>query len=403
VGEETIKLTNKHKQQTVNWLIFISVLLVATNLRVPLTSVGPLIPTIREDLLINNTLAGFITTIPLLALAFISPLVPKVANRTGMGKAILISLIILIAGFLIRSYTGVVGLFTGTIIIGVAIAFGNVLLPGFIKLNFPLRVGLVTGFYSIFMNTTGAIGSGLSVPLTTLGNIGWNGSLAFFVILAIIALISWSVLMTRAEIKEINISSSQTKRKTNMWKSKLAWSITLFMGLQSLVFYTLVTWLPDLLLHHDYSQSEAGWMLFLLQISLFPTTFLVPIFAERMKDQKALSILGASLFLFGSLGLLFGSGFLIILSVMSFGLGSGVTFSLSMMFFTLRTTDAQQAAEVSGMAQSIGYLLAAIGPVLFGALYDLTGTWVGPMSLLIISALVLFVVGIQSGRKHVIE
>lgn len=390
-------------QQTrmMNWFLFIGILLVGANLRVPLTSVGSLIPIIRDDLAINNALAGFITTIPLIAFALISPIVPKIANRISMERAILYSMLLLTIGFLIRSYIGVFGIFFGTVLIGIAISFGNVLLPGFIKLNFPIQVGLVTGMYSVIMNLFGALGSGLSVPLASIGKMNWNGSLAFWGILSLIALVCWGLQLKKNNNKEMQVKTSE--EKGTMWKSPLAWSITIFMGLQSLVFYTLITWLPDLLLRHEFSSSEAGWMLFLLQISLFPSTFLVPIIAERMKNQKLLSAAGAVLFFLGVLGLLIGQGFILILSTVFIGLASGTTFSLSMMFFSLRTTSGQQAAEISGMAQSIGYLLAATGPVLFGAFYDITNSWILPMGMLMLCAVIMFVVGIQSGSARVIE
>lgn len=401
-----ITLETESQTKKGNLIIFLTILIVGTNLRVPLMSVGSLIPTIRESLDLNHALAGSITTIPLLAFALISPLVPRISHRITMEKTLFYSMVILLLGFFIRSYLGASGLFLGTIIIGVAISAGNVLIPGFIKLNFPLKVGFITGLYSVAMNATGALGSGVSVPLSTIGGMGWRGSLAFWAILPVIALIFLWIQMKKGLAKEEpqdlrTADASQTK-EIPIWKSPLAWSVTFFMGLQSLILYTVVTWLPDLLLNHDYSASQAGWMLFLLQISLFPTTFIVPLIAEKMKSQRLLGAFGPVLFILGLLGLLVGKGFIIVLSVILIGLASGTTFSLSMMFFSLRTKSAKQAAAISGMSQAIGYLLAAIGPVLFGGLYDLTNAWVLPMSMLLTAAFMLLIAGVQSGRDRVI-
>src|SRR5699024_2585233 len=160
-----------------SWLLIIGVILVSTNLRGPFTSVGALIPFIRNDLDISNALAGSITTLPLLAFALISPFAPKIANRIGMEWTITLSLILLIIGIVIRSFGEIVFLFTGTFFIGLAIAIGNVLIPGIIKMNFPLKIGLMTGMYAIFMNLFGALGSGISVPFASTGNFGWQGAL----------------------------------------------------------------------------------------------------------------------------------------------------------------------------------------------------------------------------------
>src|SRR5699024_4126040 len=166
-------------------------------------------------------------------------------------------------------------------------------------------------------------------------------------------------------------------------------------------FYTLITWLPDILQSNGYSSSSAGWMVFLMQFSLIPFTFIMPVVAEKMKNQVGLSIGTAVLFIVGFLGLLQGSAMLALWAIL-LGIAGGSAFSLSMMFFTLRTRDGQEAAELSGMAQSFGYLLAAVGPVLVGALHDITGGWVMPLTLLIIISVIVLIAGIASGKEGVI-
>ncbi len=179
--------------------------------------------------------------------------------------------------------------------------------------------------------------------------------------------------------------------------------LTLFMGGQSLAFYTLITWLPDILQSNGYSSSSAGWMVFLMQFSLIPFTFIMPVVAEKMKNQVGLSIGTAVLFIVGFLGLLQGSAVLVPLWAILLGIAGGSAFSLSMMFFTLRTRNGQEAAELSGMAQSFGYLLAAVGPVLVGALHDITGGWVMPLTLLIIISVIVLIAGIASGKEGLVS
>lgn len=390
--------TVKTNHSKAGWLLLIGVVLVAANLRVPLTSVGALISFIRDDLNISNAVAGSITTLPLLAFAFLSPFAPKIANRIGMEWTIALSLITLIIGFIVRSLTGITFLFIGTLFIGLAIAIGNVLIPAVIKINFPLRIGLMTGIYAVFMNIFGALGSGLSAPIASLNNFDWKGALGIWGVLAIIALIIWiPQLRTNRDNPKADTESSP---KGSLWRSSLAWQVTLFMGCQSLLFYTLITWLPDILQVNGYSSTAAGWIVFLMQFALIPATFIIPVIAERLKNQVGLSIVAASFFIIGFIGLLIpGSALLLPLWAIMFGIASGSAFSLSMMFFTLRTKDGQEAAELSGMAQSIGYLLAAIGPVLVGALQDLTSGWTIPIMILIIISFIVLINGIAAGKE----
>lgn len=394
---EQAKINSKKK-----WLLMIGVILIAANLRAPLTSIGSLITSIRTDLDMSHALAGTITTLPLLAFALLSPFAPKIAHKITMEKTIFLSLVVLAIGIILRSLFGTVALFAGTILIGVAIAFGNVLLPGFIKMNFPLKVGIMTGMYGVFMNIFAALGSGLSVPLTSIGNIGWEGSLAFWAIPVFIAIAVWAPQMKKVK-EPTNYSTATPEEKLSLARSPLAWAITVFMGLQSLIFYTLVTWLPEILEGMGYSMSQAGWMLFLMQLAIIPFTFIIPVLSEKMKSQSLLAGATALMFIFGITGVLIGNQSFIPISVIMIGIGAGSAFSLSMMFFSMRTRNAVEASDMSGMAQSFGYLLAATGPIAFGALHDLTNSWTMPLLMLMGLAVVILIVGIVAGRDKVIS
>lgn len=396
MNDETISSTINNNTKY-SLLLLVGIVLVGSNLRVPLTSAGALIPLIRDELGISNALIGTITTLPLLAFALLSPFAPKIANRIGMEVTIALSLVLLIIGIAIRSFSGSLSLFAGTILIGLAIAVGNVLIPGIVKMNFPLKIGLMTGIYAIFMNLFGALGSGISVPVSSIGNFGWQGALGIWGLLTIVSLIIWLPQLRKNNKNEI--ADVKTEKKNSLWRSPLAWKITIFMGGQSLMFYTLVTWLPDILNSNGYNSNTAGWMVFLMQFALIPATFIVPVIAEKMKNQVVLSIVTASLFFIGFAGLLQGSPALVPLWAILLGIAGGSAFSLSMMFFTLRSKDGKEAAELSGMAQSFGYLLAAVGPVLVGALHDMTDGWMAPLLLLILISIVLFIVGVGSGKE----
>lgn len=414
---------SSYSKRTAPIMLIIGIACIAANLRAPLTSVGPLVNLIRDNLHISNTLAGMITTLPLFAFALFSPVAPGLARRFGAKLVLLWSVALLTVGILLRSWSGSFGLFLGTAILGLSISIGNVLIPSLIKKEFPERVGVMTGVYSVSMNIFAAMASGISIPLAAGLGLGWTGALRIWAILSFISIILWIPQMKRKnrkipamgeiidvgiktnmpkihrEIDEITIAEESTNRKVNLWKSPLAWQVTLYMGLQSMVFYCMVAWLPDILIKHGMNLGQAGWMLSLMQLALIPITFLGSVLAGRKANQRSLVVIGSMCILTGLLGLLFGASELAFLWVIILGVGGGFTFSLSMMFFSLRTENADEAARLSGMAQSIGYLLAAFGPMLFGYLHDATNNWTVPLIILIGVAGICLYAGLGASRN----
>ncbi|WP_139997400.1 CynX/NimT family MFS transporter [Paenibacillus paridis] len=381
-------------------LIILGIIVIAANLRAPLTSVGPLVSFIRDNVRISNTLAGLITTLPLLAFALLSPLVPKLGRRYGVERIILIALIFLTVGIVIRSLSGTANLYIGTAILGFAIAICNVLLPSLIKRDFPNKIGSMTGIYSISMSLFGAIASGISVPLAVNAGLKWQGALGIWGILSFVSILCWLPQLRNQTKQTTTISQQIASNEVNVWQSPLAWQVTLFMGIQSMIFYVLIAWLPEILKQQGIDSNQSGWYLSIMQLALLPFTFIVPVIAGRMSSQRLLVVIITILLLTGTLGLLYGSSNIILLWIIILGIGGGCAFSLSMMFFGLRTENAHQAAELSGMAQSIGYLLAAIGPILIGFLHDLTNSWNLPLFILLGASVLLFIVGIGAGRNR---
>lgn len=384
------------------WLIVVGIVFIAANLRAPLTSVGPLVSFIRDDLHISNTMAGMITTLPLLSFALFSPIVPKLGRKYGMETVILISIVFLTFGITLRSMSGITSLYVGTAVLGLAISVSNVLLPSLIKRGFPERIGLMTGVYSISMNLLGAIASGISVPIAIGAGYGWQGALGIWGVLSFISILFWLPQMKRRN-ERASASHHQTEEShVNLWRSGLAWHVTLFMGLQSMVFYVLIAWLPAILVEQGINSDQSGWMLSIMQLALLPFTFIVPIIAGRMSSQRPLVIVTSILLLIGTLGLLYGSPNMTMLWIIALGIGGGFAFSLSMMFFGLRTDNAGQAAELSGMAQSVGYLLAASGPTLFGYLHDVTDSWTIPLLILVGASVLILVFGLGAGKDRTV-
>lgn len=383
------------------WLIFAGIILIAINLRAAITSVGPLIGIIREDTGISSTMAGMLTTLPLLAFALLSPMAPAMAKKWGLETTLLLSMVVLTFGIGIRSISSPVTLLLGTAFLGMAIAVGNVLLPSMVKRDFPRHIGLMTGTYSASMNLLAAIASGVSIPLATQAGLGWQGSLLIWASLSVLALIVWLIQRSSSD-KTVEVRSTATKQQSVL-RSPLAWYITLFMGLQSFTFYVNISWLPEILRSQGMDYSAAGWMLSILQFVSLPFSFIIPVLAGRNPNQRLLVTISALSMLTGYAGLLSGMSSLNLLWVMLVGISGGANFSLSLMFFTLRTRTAHEAAALSGMAQSLGYLLAAVGPMLIGFLHDATNGWKVPLMILAGVVVVLFFFGFSAAKPGYIS
>jgi len=382
-------------------LMILGIIFVSFNLRAPITSVGPIIALIKKEYLLNNSMAGFVTTLPLIAFAIFSPYVPKLSFKFGDGLTMLGGLILIFIGEIIRSYTNSFGLFLGTTLIGLGIAIGNVLLPSIIKYNFSKHIGIIISIYITSMCSFAAIGSGLSVPLVTKLSFTWRNSLGIWIILILIAIGIWIPQLRKKEIFNNNSTNKQLK-SNSIWKSPLAWWVTLFMGTQSFLFYSLVAWLPAIIVSKNMTFEFSGSMLLFYQLVSLPTTLIVPIVAAKFKSQKLISIIILSFYLLGMTLLFFAkTKFLIMLSLLFMGLSAGGGISLAILFLSFRTPNAKKAAELSGMAQSAGYLIASIGPILIGFLFDLTNSWNSTMIILIIAILFLIFCGIKAGKDEV--
>ena len=371
--------------------------LLATNLRSALTSVAPLIGQIRTDTGISNGLAGLLTTLPLLAFAVLSPITPRLGRRFGMERVLLASMLVLAAGILLRSAGAAATLFLGTAVLGAAIAIGNVLLPGLVKRDFPERAGLMTSTYSTAMAISAAVAAGVSFPIAYQTGIGWQASLALWAVLALVAAVAWLPQIRSA--RPTNASDETSHGISSLWRSPLAWQVTLFMGLQSLVYYVTLTWLPEILQEEaGMSASQAGWMLALAQAVGIATMSLAPVLADRRPSQQGVVVAAVTLSGAGTLGLLFAADAATVVWVVLLGLGQGACFSLALTLFALRAPDSEHTAALSGMAQSVGYLLAAAGPFLFGVLRDATHAWTVPLVLLFAVAVCLLITGLGAAR-----
>ena len=375
-------------------LLVAGIVFIALNLRPALTGVGPLIGDIRQDTGLSNAALGLLTTLPLLAFGVISALTPLVTRRLGLERTLAAALLLLTAGILLRAIPSVTLLFTGTILLGIAIAFGNVLLPSLVKRDFPNHTGIMTSVYSSSMGAGATVAAGISVPLAL--EFGWRGSLAAMAVPAMIALVAWLPQLGFRTLPQTTKTLKESLR--DLGRSSVAWQVASFMGLQSLTFYVILAWLPEILQSRGLEASYSGWMLALSQGTGILGTMLVPTWAGRLRNQRpiiwVLGVLeGVSL-----LGMFSPVESLIPLWVSMIGFVLGGTFGLALLFIVLRTSDTETATELSGMAQSIGYLMASAGPILFGYLHDVARGWSVPILFLVVVLIAKIVTGLGAGR-----
>ena len=395
--------TSIQNNKTARILLFLGVVFFASNLRAPLTSVGPVIGEISEDLGLSNVAAGLVTTIPLLAFGFLSALVPRVSQKKGMEKILMFSLFVLIFGLFVRSWGSIVTLFLGAAFVGAAITVGNVLMPAFIKERYPQQMGFITGIYMVVMNLVAALAAGFSIPLGEITGLQWRGSIGIWIVIAILSVFFWWPQVSSSQLSEQDIEKNLPTPMGKMYKSGLAWAVTLFMGLQSLLFYSLAAWLPKVVQGWGMSSYDSGWVLSVIQLAQLPVTLIGAMLASKMKDQKLLVILTGILFFVGLGGILAGQTTFIFLCSIIIGIASGMAFSLATLFLVLRTENTAQAARLSGMAQGIGYLLAGTGPAIFGHLFDMTNSWTASFLFLIVMAAALLISGLIAGKNHLIR
>lgn len=379
-----------------NWLLFIGILLVGANLRAPITSIGVALPDIKMDLEMSNSAVSVITVVPLLAFSVISLFAARTSNKMGLEKTIFLALCLIFIGVLVRSITDISWLYIGTVLIGIGIGFGNVLAPAMIKAKFPLHIGIMTGYYTVVMNVFGGLSSYGTAPLVKAFN--YNIAISVIGIITLITIIIWSFQLKGTQ----ETATALPRKSVNVWKSPLAWQITILMGGQSLIFYSLINWLPAYLSHSGMSINEAGAYLSIMQIAIIPFTFITPIFATKMKSQFLLTFITGICFIVG-VTIMLVVPHLAIISTILIGVAGGLAFGLVNTFFSLRTEHIQTSAKLSGMAQAVGYLVAAIGPLLFGILHDMTGEWTASLSILLITAIVITLFGSQAGRNRTIE
>ena len=383
-----------------NQTMMLSVILVAFCLRIIITGVGPLLPEITESLGLSGSASGLLTTLPLIAFAAVSSLAGGLGRRWGEGHTISIGLCLILLGTVLRSIAGVAGLYIGTAIVGIGTALGNVLLPAVVKAEYPTRVGQVTAFFTVAMVAAAALALALNVPLANAG-LGWRGALLVWGAAVVITLIVWRKnAFLRLEATEQPEAAAPEKP---IWKSGLAWCVMLYFGINSLIFYAIIGWLPTILQSSGMESGTAGMVTALYQmVSLIPS-LVVPTLAGRRQDQRGWLLLGSVLNIIGIITLMSSTAAAAqVTATVILGLANGCAFSMGLALMGFRAKNAVDAARLSGFAQSAGYALAATGPMVVGWLYDLTPNWNIGLGYVLFTSVVALLAGQRAGRNETV-
>ncbi|MBB4754022.1 MFS transporter [Actinoplanes lobatus] len=345
-----------------------TIFLVALCLRPAITAVGPLLPQISVDVGLGEAAQGLLGALPLLAFAFVSPQVHRMAGRLGMERAVLAALLVLAVGTLVRSYTGHAGLWVGTMVIGCAIAVGNVLVPAIVKRDYASNVSRATGFYTAFITIGASAASAVAVPVADA--VDWRLSLAVWGGLALAVAAVWLPRARTTPVPEVVAVTGSVA----VWRQPRAWMITAFMGLQSTCFYVLVTWLPTIEIAAGFPEQVAGLHLFLFQGMGILGGLTIPLLLRDPGTRQLGAVVASLPVIVAVLGLLAAPGLAVVWAGIA-GLGQGAALVTALTLISLGGRTAAETTRLSGMAQSLGYLLAAAGPVAAGILAEQTGAW----------------------------
>lgn len=376
----------------------VAVVAVGLTLRGPVSSVGPLLGELRRGAGLSSTAAALLTSLPLVCFGLVSPLAPVVAGRLGLHRAVVLGSAVLAAGLALRA-AGTPGLFAGTVLVGAGIALGNVLLPAVAKQDFAGRAPQVTGMITSSMALSAALGAGLAQPLRALLG-GPLASLAVWTLPAVVAVLAWLPHVADGGRSR----SAHAVSVLPVLRDPLARAVTAFFGLQSLTFYTVLAWLPQVLRDDaGLSAAAAGAVLAAVALLGVPVSLVVPRLAARRPRQRREVVAVSALNLAGIAGLVLAPAAAPVVWSLLLGLGTGASFPLALTLVVLRSRDGAQTARLSAAAQGAGYLVAAAGPLLVGALHDATGGWA--VALLALAALVVLqlAVGLRAARAALVE
>lgn len=352
----------------------LGIVLIGTVLRSPFTALPTILGDIAQGLGVEVSSLGILTSLPLLMFALFSAFASRLAHKIGLEHLFTYCLLLLTIGSVIRIFNLPL-LYLGTLIVGASIAIFNVLLPSMIQANQPQKISLLTTLYVTAMGISTAIASYLSVPITQASS--WKGLILVLSLLCLVTLLVW---LPNHRHNHYLDGQQEKKSKENILKSKSVWAIIVFGGLQSLLFYTSMTWLPTMAISAGLSNSDAALLASIFSLISIPFSMTIPSLTTRLSDghrQIMLTIISIA----GMIGiamLLYPSDnfFYWLVAHLLIGTACSALFPYLMVCFSLKTSSPEKTAQLSGLAQTGGYILAAFGPTLFGYSFDLFQSWI---------------------------
>ena len=367
------------------WLVLCAMILLASNMRSPIVALGSIAPVVQAALNISETQVGWLGAVPMLTFALGAFISPALGKRFGLENTLIVMIALLTIGMIIRTAIPTwMGFLAGTLLLTLAIGFTNTLAAPVIKQRTPNHIPLITGLFSLTMTVTAGVVAGVVLPLSEY--VGWQWALGGWSILGVFALMIWILLRLRlgSSNHQPVVVTTSVSSDISMWRTAFAWQIAIFMGLQSLLFYTVASFLPSIWVSKGLSAVKAGQMnavfQFMAPVAILSLTWLV----NRGRPIQALAILAAVLNVIGIFGVSYLSSDLAWLWSALMGMGCSAIFTLSMMLFSMRTYTPNQSSELSGMAQAVGYLIAFFGPLGTGWLHEATNSWDLPLLIMLV-------------------
>jgi len=379
-------------------LLVVAVAAAGLNLRTAITSLPPLFPDLQTRLHLSSATLSLLAATPVICFGVVSAFTAWLNRRYGEEMILLVALVLLTAGLLLRGVAPGTMLFPGTALAASAIAVLNVLLSSMAKRRWPERAGLLLGIYLTTLSAGAIVSSLLSVPLYRSSGGSVRLALGVWAAPAALAVLLWLPQLRYRTAGAPPAAAGAPRAGVKVYRYALAWQVTAFMGLQSLLYYAALSWLPTIFQDRGDSAVTAGNLLALMGVGNLATSLLVPVLAHRRPSQRGLvvpSLIGTAAGLAGCLWAPLGSAPLWVLVL---GVSQGSCLGLAIFFMLARAPDAGVAASLSAFAQSVGYLVASAGPLLVGLLHSATGSWNLPVALLLVLCAAELATGLLAGR-----
>jgi MFS transporter, CP family, cyanate transporter len=385
------------KSQLSGWLLAVAALLLAAlNLRLAVTSVGPVLAEIRAGLGMSGTVAGLLTSLPVVCFATVGFAAPRLARRFGAGAVIAAGLAILTLGLAVRPYAGGTAVFVLLSAVALAgIALVNVLLPVIVKERFPDRIGAMTGLYTVSLNVGATAAAAATVPITSAFGDDWRLGLAAWAVVAALAVPAWLPL---ARDRVVPVEAPGAAR-VSVGRSPVAWALAVYFGLQSTSAYVIIGWLPQIYRDAGVSAELAGVLFAVTSFLGVPLGFALTSLAGRLRSQ---SLIAAGLGVFGIAGyggLWFDPAAAPWLWAVLLGVVN-CAFPVVLTMIALRGRNPATVVRLSSFAQGVGYLIAIPGPILIGVLHEQSGGWRLPLGLMVALMVPQLIAGFVAGRDR---